>query len=92
MAHRWGNNGNSERLYFWGAPKSLQMATVAMKLPPNLITPAETLFPNEVTFLSTRGHDFQHILSGEHSSTLVELVLPSTKALNGPGTLLSTSP
>ena len=23
MASRWENNGNSERLYFWGAPKSL---------------------------------------------------------------------
>ena len=31
MANRWGNNGNSERLYFWGAPKSLQMMTAAMK-------------------------------------------------------------
>ena len=28
---RWGKNGNSERLYFWGAPKSLQMVTAAMK-------------------------------------------------------------
>ena len=28
-----GNNGNSERLYFWwGAPKSLQRVTAAMKL------------------------------------------------------------
>ena len=27
-----GNNGNSDRLYFWGAPKSLQMVTIAMKL------------------------------------------------------------
>ena len=27
-----GNNGNSERLYFGGAPKSLQMVTVAMTL------------------------------------------------------------
>ena len=27
-----GNNGNSDRLYFWGAPKSLQMVTAAMKL------------------------------------------------------------
>ena len=26
-----GNNGNSERLFFW-APKSLQMVTAAMKL------------------------------------------------------------
>ena len=31
QANRWGNNGNSDRLYF-GAPKSLQMVTVAMKL------------------------------------------------------------
>jgi len=32
MSNRWGNNGNSERLYFGGAPKSLQMVTTAMKL------------------------------------------------------------
>ena len=35
MANRWGNNGNSERLLFWGEgehPKSLQMVTAAMKL------------------------------------------------------------
>ena len=32
MANRWGNNGNSDRLFgFWG-PKSLQMVTAAMKL------------------------------------------------------------
>ena len=31
MANRWGNSGNSERL-FLGAPKSLQMVTAAMKL------------------------------------------------------------
>ena len=32
MANGWGNSGNSVRLYFWGAPKSLQMVTAAMKL------------------------------------------------------------
>ena len=32
MANRWRNNGNSDRLYFGGAPKSLQMVTAAMKL------------------------------------------------------------
>ena len=32
MANRWGNSGNSGPLYFWGAPKSLQMLTPAMKL------------------------------------------------------------
>ena len=31
MANRWGNSGNSDRL-FWGAPKSLQMVTAAIKL------------------------------------------------------------
>ena len=31
MANIWGNNGNSDRFYF-GASKSLQMVTVAMKL------------------------------------------------------------
>ena len=32
MANRWGNSGNSDRLYFGGPPKSLQMVTAAMKL------------------------------------------------------------
>ena len=30
--HRWGNNGNSDRLYFWGAPRSLRMVTAVLKL------------------------------------------------------------
>ena len=29
---RWGNSGNSDRLYFLGAPKSLHMVTAAMKV------------------------------------------------------------
>ena len=32
MGNRWGNSRNSVRLYFGGAPKSLQMVTAAMKL------------------------------------------------------------
>ena len=32
MGNRWGNSGNSVRLYFWGALKSLQVVTAAMKL------------------------------------------------------------
>ena len=32
MANRWRNSGNSGRLYFGGAPKSLQKVTAAMKL------------------------------------------------------------
>ena len=31
MGNRWGNSGNSVRL-FWGAPKSLLMVIAAMKL------------------------------------------------------------
>ena len=31
MTNRWGNNGNSDRLFSW-APKSLMMVTAAMKL------------------------------------------------------------
>ena len=32
MANRWRNSGNTGRLYFWGAPKSVQMVTATMKL------------------------------------------------------------
>ena len=32
MANRWGNGGNSVRLYFGGAPKSLQVVIATMKL------------------------------------------------------------
>ena len=32
MGNRWGNSGNTVRLYLGGAPKSLQMVTAAMKL------------------------------------------------------------
>ena len=32
MANRWGNNGKSDRLYFLGLQKSLQMVTAAIKL------------------------------------------------------------
>ena len=32
MGNRWRNSGNSVRLYFWGAPKSLEMVIAAMKL------------------------------------------------------------
>ena len=32
MVNRQGNNGNSDRLYFGGAPKSLQMVIAALKL------------------------------------------------------------
>ena len=31
MANKWGNKGNSDRLFSW-APKSLQLVTEAIKL------------------------------------------------------------
>ena len=31
MANTWGNNGNSDKPFFW-APESLQMVTAAIKL------------------------------------------------------------
>ena len=32
MANRWGNSENSDRYYFGGGLKSLQMVTAVMKL------------------------------------------------------------
>ena len=36
MANRWGDSGNSGRLFFW-APKSLQMVIAAIKLKKRLL-------------------------------------------------------
>ena len=32
MENKWGNSGNSDRLYFGESPKSLQMVTATMEL------------------------------------------------------------
>ena len=48
MVNRWGNNENSDRLYFGGAPKSLQMVTAAMKL--------KTLAPLKKSYDQPRQH------------------------------------
>ena len=47
-ANRWGNNGNSKRLFSW-APKSLQMVTAAMKL-------KKTLAPWKKSYDQPRQH------------------------------------
>ena len=57
MVNRWGNNENSDRLYFWGAPKSLQMVTAAMKL--------KTLAPLKKSYDQPR----QHIKKQRHYFT-----------------------
>ena len=48
IANRWGKSGNSSRLYFGGAPKSLQMVTAAMKFK-DAYSLGEKLWPNLAT-------------------------------------------
>ena len=60
MGNQWGNSGNSVRLYFWGAPKSLQMVTAAMKLKDALLlgrkvmTNLDSIFKSRDITLSTK--------------------------------------
>ena len=51
MGNRWGNSGNSVRLYF-GAPKSLQMVIAAMKLKDTLL--GRKAMPNLNSILKSR--------------------------------------
>ena len=54
MANRWGNNGNTKILYLGGgAPKSLQIVTVAMKLKDGCSL-EEKLYPNLDSILKSR--------------------------------------
>ena len=61
MENKWGNSGNSVRLYFWGAPKSLQMVTAAMKLRHLLLrrkvmTNLDSIFKSRDITLPTKVH------------------------------------
>ena len=62
MGNRWGNSGNSGRLYFLGAPKSLQMVITAMKLKRCLLlvrkvmTNLDSIFKSRDLTLSTKVH------------------------------------
>ena len=49
MGNRWGNSGNSVRLYFFWSPKSLQMVTAAMKLK-DAYSLEEKLWPTSITY------------------------------------------
>ena len=71
MANRWGNNGNSDRL-FLGAPKSLKMVTVALKLkdacsleeklwPRQHIKKQEHYFANKVPSSPSYGFSSSHV-------------------------------
>ena len=79
QSHAMGNNGNSDRLYF-GAPKSLQMVTAAMKL-----KDASVQFSHLVVSNSLRPHESQQArppcpspTPGVHSLTSIESVMPSS--------------
>ena len=61
MANRWRNNRNSERFYFGGAPKSLQMVTAAKKLRHLLLerkvtTNLDSIFKSRDITLPTKVH------------------------------------
>ena len=62
MANKWENSGNSVRLYFWGAPKSLQMVIAAMKfkkcllLGRKVMTNLDSIFKNRDITLPTKVH------------------------------------
>ena len=63
MGNRWGNSGNSVRLFFFFflAPKSLQMVIAAMKLKDLLLgrkvlTNLDSIFKNRDITLPTKVH------------------------------------
>ena len=60
MTNRRGNSGNSDRLYFGGAPKSLQMVTAAMKLKiflgRKIMTNLDSILKSRDITLSTKVH------------------------------------
>ena len=61
MVNRWGNNGNSDILYFVSVPKSLQMVIAAMKLRHLLLgrkvmTNLDSIFKSRNITLPTKVH------------------------------------
>ena len=56
MGNRWRNSGNSVRLYFGGAPKSLQMVTAAMKLKD--ATPWKKIYDQPRQYIKKQRHYF----------------------------------
>ena len=56
MTNRWGNSGNSERLYFWGAPKSKQMVIAALLLGRKAMTNLASILKSRDITLLTKVH------------------------------------
>ena len=70
MVNRWGNSGNSDRLYFGGAPKSLQMVIAAIMLTPwkesydqprQHIKKQRHYFANKGSFIQSYGFSSSHV-------------------------------
>ena len=59
MGNRWGDSGNSVRLYFGGAPKSLQRVTAVMKLK-DAYSLEEKLWPIARRHIKKQRHYFVH--------------------------------
>ena len=59
MANRWGHNGNSDRLYFGGTPKSLQMVTVAIKLKDTWKKSYDSLLKRQRLYFANKGPSSQ---------------------------------
>ena len=57
MANRWGNNGNSERLFSW-LQKSLQMVTAAMKLKKKMLAPWKKIYDQSRQHIEKQRHYF----------------------------------
>ena len=62
MGNRWGNSGNNVRLYFGGAPKSLQMVTCSHEIKRHLhlgretMTNLDSIFKSRDITLPTKVH------------------------------------
>ena len=54
----WGNSGNSVRLYFWGAPKSLQMVIAAMRLKDAYLLLGRKVMTNLDSIFKSKRHYF----------------------------------
>ena len=91
MGNRWGNSGNSVRLYFWGLQKSLQMVTAAMKLKDvllgrKLMTNLDSIFKSRDITLPTKvrlvkAMVFPVVMYGCESWTIMEMGLGEVRGL-----------
>ena len=79
MENKWGNSGNSDRLYFGESPKSLQMVTATMELklapwkksydqPDSILKSRDITLPTKVHLVKARV--FPVVMYGCESQTI----------------------